>query len=111
LIACDIHPLNNISVLRYLKRNLGQDQSAIDAWYAHWLREGFNGLEKLLQPGPFAFGPQLTLAEVYLAPQVYNARRLNIPLDDYPRVCAVDAACASIPAFIAASPDEQVDAT
>lgn len=110
LIACDIHPLNNIGVLRHLKRQLNQEQAAIDAWYAHWLREGFTALEKLLQPGPFAFGPQPTLADLYLVPQVYHARRMAIPLDDFPKICAVDAACAALPAFVAAAPDSQIDA-
>lgn len=110
LIACDIHPLNNIGVLRYLKRRMGQDQASIDAWYAYWVREGFNALENLLQPGPFAFGPQPTLADVYLVPQVYNARRLNVSLDDCPKIRAVDAACAAIPAFVAARPENQNDA-
>jgi maleylacetoacetate isomerase len=75
LIACDIHPLNNIGVLRYLKRQLGHDQPTIDAWYRHWVVEGLAALERLVKPGPFAFGPQPTLADVYLVPQVYNARR------------------------------------
>jgi len=110
LIACDIHPLNNIGVLRYLKRQMGQDQASIDAWYTHWIREGFNALEPLLRPNPFAFGPHPTLADVYLVPQVYNARRMNISLDGYPSIRAVDAACAEIPAFVAARPDHQDDA-
>lgn len=110
LIACDIHPLNNIGVLRYLKRRMGQEQASIDAWCTHWIREGFNALENLLQPGPFAFGSQPTLADAYLVPQVYNARRLNVSLDDYPNICAVDAICATVPAFMAARPDHQVDA-
>ncbi len=64
LIACDIHPLNNIGVLRYLRHWMGQDQASIDAWYAHWIREGFDALECFLKPGPFAFGQHLTLADV-----------------------------------------------
>ncbi len=110
LIACDIHPLNNIGVLRYLKRRMGQDQASIDEWYTHWIREGFNALENILEPGPFAFGAEPTLADIYLVPQVYNARRLNIPLEGYPNICAADAACAALPAFMAARPDAQSDA-
>ena len=110
LIACDIHPLNNLGVLRYLKRRLGHDQAAVDAWYAHWVQEGFAALEQLLRPGPFAFGAHPTLADVYLVPQVYNARRLKVPLDPYPRITAVDAACASLTAFADAAPEKQPDA-
>jgi maleylacetoacetate isomerase/maleylpyruvate isomerase len=110
LIACDIHPLNNLAVLRYLKRQLGQEQAAIDAWYVHWIVEGFDALEKLLGPGPFAFGPRPTLADVYLVPQVANARRFKIALDAYPKIAAADAACAALDAFAAAAPERQPDA-
>ena len=108
LIACDIHPLNNTGVLRYLKRQLGQDQAAIDAWYRHWVTEGFAALEQLLRPGPFAFGAAPTLADVYLVPQVYNARRFDVPLG--PNIAAVDAACREIAAFADAAPERQPDA-
>ena len=110
LIACDIHPLNNLAPLRYLKRRLGQDQAAIDAWYIHWVVEGFGALEALLDPGPFAFGPRPTLADVYLVPQVANARRLKISLDPYPKIMAAEAACAGLDAFAAAAPERQPDA-
>jgi maleylacetoacetate isomerase len=110
VIACDIHPLNNIGALRYLKRRMGQDQTSIDAWCTHWIREGFSALEDLLQPGPFAFGSHPTLADVYLVPQVYNARRLNLSLDDYPNIAAVDATCSTLSTFVAARPDNQIDA-
>ena len=108
LIACDIHPLNNTAVLRYLKRQLGQDQAAIDTWYRHWVAEGFAALERLLRPGPFAFGSQPTLADVYLVPQVFNARRFDVPLG--PKIVAVDAACRELPAFADAAPERQPDA-
>jgi maleylacetoacetate isomerase len=110
LIGCDIHPLNNLSVLRYLKRTLGHDQPAIDAWYVHWVRQGFDALERLIEPGPYAFGAQPTLADIYLVPQVFNARRFEIPLDSYPKIAAVDAACAGIDAFRRAEPGNQPDA-
>jgi maleylacetoacetate isomerase/maleylpyruvate isomerase len=110
LIACDIHPLNNLAVLRYLKRQLGQEQAAIDAWYVHWIVEGFDALEQLMGPGPFAFGPRPTLADVYLVPQVANARRFKIALDGYPKIAAADAACAALDAFAAAAPERQPDA-
>jgi maleylacetoacetate isomerase/maleylpyruvate isomerase len=109
LIACDIHPLNNIGVLRYLKRQLGHDQPAIDDWYRHWVVEGLAALEHLLKPGPFAFGAQPTMADVYLIPQAYNARRL-VALEAYPKIAAVDAACRRLPAFADAAPERQPDA-
>ena len=110
LIACDIHPLNNVGVLRYLKRQLGLDQPKIDNWYRHWVIKGFATLEHLLQPGPFAFGAQPTLGDVYLIPQVYNARSLDVSLQSYPKIAEVDAHCREIPAFAEASPERQPDA-
>ena len=110
LIACDIHPLNNIGPLRYLKNTMGQEQSAIDAWYHHWVAEGFAALEALLGPGPYACGKDVTLADVCLVPQVANARRLKAPLDKFPKITAADAACQALPAFAAARPENQPDA-
>jgi len=110
LIACDIHPLNNTSPLRYLKRELGQEQSAIDAWYHHWVLEGFEALEALLTPGPYAYGNAVTLADVCLVPQVANARRLKVPLDKFPKIVGVDAACLKLAAFERARPENQPDA-
>jgi maleylacetoacetate isomerase len=110
LIACDIHPLNNLAPLRYLKRNLGYEQSEIDAWYHHWVLEGFTALEVMLGAGPYACGTQVTLADICLVPQVYNARRLKVPLDGFPKIVAVDAACLRLPAFDKARPENQPDA-
>jgi len=110
LIACDIHPLNNTSPLRYLKNQMGQEQSAIDAWYHHWVREGFEALEALLEPAPYACGKVVTLADICLVPQVANARRLKVPLDKFPKIVGVDAACLKLPAFDAARPENQPDA-
>jgi len=110
LIACDIHPLNNSGALAFLKNELGQEQAAVDAWYTHWVRQGFEALERLVEPGPYAFGPRVTLADVYLVPQVFNARRFDISLDPYPKIAAVDAACSAIEAFRAAAPANQPDA-
>ena len=110
LIACDIHPLNNVAPLRYLKNVLGQDQSKIDAWYHHWILEGFEALEPLMGKGPYAFGSEITLADVCLVPQVYNARRFKVPLDRFRRIVAVDAACRELPAFENARPENQPDA-
>jgi maleylacetoacetate isomerase len=110
IIACDIHPLNNSGTLGYLKNRLGHDQAAADEWYAHWVRDGFDAIERMIEPGPYAFGARLTLADLYLVPQVFNARRFHIPLDAYPKITAVDAACAAHPAFQKAAPENQPDA-
>jgi maleylpyruvate isomerase len=110
LIACDIHPLNNTSSLRYLKREMHQEQSAIDAWYHHWVIEGFEALEALLTPGPYACGDKVTIADVCLVPQVANARRLKVPLDRFPKIVGIDAACRALDAFDRARPENQPDA-
>lgn len=110
VIACDIHPLNNVGPLRYLKNALGQEQSRIDAWYHHWILEGFAALETMVRPAPYAFSGEVTLADVCLVPQVYNARRLKVPLDGFPKLVAVDAACAKLEAFERARPENQPDA-
>jgi maleylpyruvate isomerase len=110
VIACDIHPLNNLAALQYLRRQLNHEQPEIDAWYHHWIHAGFEALETMLRPGPYAHGDQVTLADVCLVPQVYNARRLKVPLDNYPKIVAVDAECAKLAAFQSAHPDNQPDA-
>lgn len=110
IVGCDIHPLNNLGPLSYLKKRLGHDQAALDAWYAHWVQDGFDAIEALIAPGPYAFGPQVTLADLYLVPQVFNARRFNVSLDAYPRIVAADAACAALRAFQDAAPERQPDA-
>jgi maleylpyruvate isomerase len=110
VIACDIHPLNNLASLQYLRRQLKHEQPDIDGWYHYWVHAGFEALEAMLRPGPYAWGAQVTLADVCLVPQVYNARRLKVPLDKYPKIVAVDAACAKLAAFQHAHPDNQPDA-
>jgi maleylacetoacetate isomerase len=110
LIACDIHPLNNTSVLGYLKGTLGHDQATVDAWYRNWILLGFDALETMIKPGPYAFGSHVTMADVCLVPQVFNARRFKVPLDAYPKIAAVDAACQKLPAFDKARPENQPDA-
>lgn len=110
LIACDIHPLNNSGTLAYLKNRLGHDQADADEWYAHWVCEGFDTIEALIEPGPYAFGSRISLADVYLVPQVFNARRFNVSLDMYPKIAAADAACAALKAFQDAAPANQPDA-
>jgi maleylpyruvate isomerase len=110
IVACDIHPLNNIGSLRYLKRELHHEQAAIDAWYNHWVLTGFEALEALVRPGPYACGGAVTVADLCLVPQVYNARRLNVPLDKFPKIVAIDTACLALPAFDRARPENQPDA-
>ncbi len=110
IVACDIHPLNNVGPLRYLKREMHQEQSAIDAWYHHWVIEGFEALEALVQPGPYACGGQVMMTDVCLVPQVNNARRLKVPLDKFPKILGIEAACLKLPAFDRARPENQPDA-
>jgi maleylacetoacetate isomerase len=110
LIACDIHPLNNVGPLRYLKNELGQPQSKIDAWYHHWILEGFAALEALIGDGRYAVGNEVTLADICVVPQVYNARRFKVLLDRFPKIVAVDAACSKLAAFDKARPENQPDA-
>jgi len=110
VVACDIHPLNNLVTLQYLKRSLKQEQTEIDVWYHHWVTEGFKALEQMLKPGPFAYGAHVTLADICLVPQVFNARRLKVPLDAFPKIVAVEQACLKQPAFDKARPENQPDA-
>lgn len=110
IVACDIHPLNNVGALRYLKNKMHQEQSAIDAWYHHWVSDGFEAIEAIVQPAPYACGAQVTVADVCLVPQVYNARRLKVPLDKFPKILGIESACLKLPAFDAARPEKQPDA-
>jgi len=110
LVACDIHPLNNTSPLRYLKHTMGQEQNAIDAWYHHWVTAGFEAIEALIAPAPYICGERVTLADLSLVPQVYNARRLKVPLEKFPKIVGVDAACMKLAAFDRARPENQPDA-
>ena len=103
-IAADIHPLNNLRVLKQLK-SLGIDDAARDDWYRHWVAEGFAALERLAGDGPYLGGDAPGIADVLLVPQMYNARRFDVPLDDYPRLVAADAAARELDAFAAASPE------
>jgi maleylacetoacetate isomerase len=109
-VACDIHPLNNLIVLQYLKRTLKHEQAEIDAWYHHWVIEGFKAIEAMIAPSPYACGAHVTLADICLVPQVFNARRLKVPLDAFPKILAADAACLKLPAFDKARPENQPDA-
>jgi maleylacetoacetate isomerase len=108
-IACDIHPLNNLRVLKYLKNELGHSQDEVDRWYAHWISEGLDPLENMAKAGAgrFLFGDEPTIADVCLVPQLFNARRFNVPLDDYPTLLRADANASRLDAFAAAHPDKQ----
>ena len=110
IIACDIHPINNLAVLNYLKGKLGRSQAEADEWYRHWVAQGFDAVEALLRPNPYAFGAQVTLADVCLVPQVFNARRLKTDMGKYPKIAAVEAACQKLAAFDKARPENQPDA-
>jgi maleylpyruvate isomerase len=113
-IACDIHPLNNLRVLQYLKRTLEVTDAQRDAWYQHWVGVGFAALESELATdaatGLCCHGDSPTLADICLVPQVANARRSNVSLAAYPTLERIDAHCRGLPAFAAAAPDRQPDA-
>ncbi len=111
-IACDIHPLNNLRVLQYLKNRLGVGEPERDVWYRHWIAEGFQALEASLQGLPetkFCFGDAPGFADCCLVPQMYNAKRYQCPLDAYPRLTLISARLRELPAFQAAHPDRQPD--
>jgi len=110
LIACDIQPLGNMTVLKYLQAPLRHSEDEVRAWVANWMRQGFGAIESLLAPGPYAFGERVTLADVFIVPQVYNARRYGVPLTDFPNVLAVADACEKLEPFIKAHPSNQPDA-
>lgn len=112
LIGCDIHPLNNLRVGKALRETFGADQAAIDAWAARWIIPGFEAIEALVvrHGAGWCFGDAPSLADCYLIPQIYSARRFNVPLEAFPRLMVIDAAAARHPAFIAAHPDAQPDA-
>jgi len=108
-VACDIHPLNNLRVLKYLKGELGLSEEAKDEWYRHWVAEGLAALEEMARPraGAFLFGDQPTIADVCLVPQLYNARRFSVPISDYPTLRRADETASAHAAFAAAHPDRQ----
>ncbi|HMK87044.1 MAG TPA: maleylacetoacetate isomerase [Steroidobacteraceae bacterium] len=111
LIACDVHPLNNLRVLQYLEGPLGIAQNVRDMWYRHWVEIGFAALEDWLARDPargrFCHGDSPTMADVCLVPQVFNARRFSVDLAPYPLIVAIDAACRELPAFESAAPERQ----
>lgn len=114
LVACDIHPLNNLRVLQYLEREWNAPQPERDEWVRHWIREGFGAFEALLADDPatgaFCEGDAPTIADCCLIPQVYNARRFGVDLTAYPTIRRIEAECLALPAFDDARPEKQVDA-
>jgi len=114
LVACDIHPLGNLRVLQYLERDLGVGEAQRGAWSRYWIATGFAAMEAMLAgnvaTGRYCHGDTPGLADACLVPQVYNARRWKLPLDDYPTIQRIDAACGELEAFRSAVPEAQVDA-
>jgi maleylacetoacetate isomerase/maleylpyruvate isomerase len=114
VVACEIHPLNNLRVLNYLRDELAIDKDRRDAWYRHWIELGLSAFEQLLtrtsHVGAFCYGDAPTLADCCVVPQVFNARRFGCPLDSFPNIQRIDAHCASLEAFQRAAPAAQADA-
>ena len=113
IVACDIHPINNLRVLRYLHRPLGHNQTAIETWYNHWIDSGFRALEGLLagdkRTGAFCHGDRPGLADIALVPQVVNAERYRLDVHPYPNITRIFATCMKLDAFAAAHPERQPD--
>jgi maleylpyruvate isomerase len=111
-IACEMHPLCNLRVLQYLRKELSHDEETVKSWYRHWIAQGFDGLERTLtrHAGRFCFGDLVTLADVCLLPQVNNARRFDCDISGYPVISRIAEELAAHPAFIAAQPALQPDA-
>ena len=114
MVACDIHPVNNLRILKYLTGELGVIEAQKLNWYRHWIDEGFRPIEQILEKtapdGPFCFGERVTLADICLVPQIYNARRFELDLTPYPRIVAIEQHCLTLDAFERAKPDNQPDA-
>ncbi|BBB08229.1 MULTISPECIES: maleylacetoacetate isomerase [unclassified Sphingopyxis] len=105
VIASDIHPLNNLRVLKYLTKDLGLNEQTKDRWIARWIADGFEALEAMAGDARYLGGDTPGIADCCLVPQMYNARRFEVPLDAYPRLVAIDAACMELDAFQKAHPD------
>ena len=112
-IACDVHPLNNLRVLKYLSHELDVSEEQKNTWYERWVVEGFRACEEFsvrcAHDGPYTFGTDITLADALLVPQMYNARRFSVPLDAFPRLVAAADACNQLQAFVDAAPENQPD--
>jgi maleylacetoacetate isomerase/maleylpyruvate isomerase len=111
LVACEIHPLNNLRTLTYLRKSLGQDEEQVSAWYRHWIADGLARVEAdLLQSETFCYGDTPTIADCCLVPQVFNAKRYQCDLSPYPRAMRVFGECMKLEAFERAQPSRQPDA-
>jgi len=112
IIASDIHPIQNLSVLKYIRAEHGQDDAGVKDWAAHWIAKGFKALEEIAQQydTPFLMTDVPSFFECCLIPQVYNARRFDVDMDQFPRLTAIDTACNALPTFIQALPENQADA-
>jgi maleylacetoacetate isomerase len=114
IVACDVHPLDSLRVLRYLEQELSQGPEARGRWYRHWIQAGFQAFEAMLAAdpasGPFCLGATPTIADLCLIPQVYNARRYDCDLGEFPRILAIEAHCLTLAPFRQASPEAQPDA-
>ncbi len=112
IVATDIHPIQNLSVLKYIRAEHGQDDAGVTQWAAHWITKGFKALEEIAQgyETTYLMTDVPSFFECCLIPQVYNARRFGVDMDQFPRLKAIDAACRDLPAFIKAAPETQPDA-
>jgi maleylacetoacetate isomerase/maleylpyruvate isomerase len=112
-IACDIHPLNNLRVTNYLRQELSQGEAQVQGWYAHWIEEGFHAMEawavQRSTSRRYLYADAVSVADLLLVPQMYNARRFNVGLEAFPALVAIDRHLCTIPAFFAASPEQQPD--
>jgi maleylacetoacetate isomerase len=114
IIGCDIHPLNNVRVLKHLAAQFGADEAATKLWYRHWIEEGLGGLEDYVgdaqRSGRFCYGDSVTMADICLVPQIFNAQRFDCPLDRYPLLNAIFERCMMLDAFRSTQPNTQADA-
>lgn len=109
IIACDIHPICNLRVLKYLTENLKVDEKQKLTWYRHWVKEGFAALEDMVEGEEFCIGQQVSLADIYLIPQVYNALRFDVDMQAFPKLMHIYQNCNTLPAFIKAKPENQLE--
>lgn len=115
LVACDIHPLNNLRTLKYIRKTYGLDEDGVNAWYRHWIAEGFGMLERYVvaerKAGRFSYRESVSMADCCIVPQVFNAQRFQCDMQPYPTVMRIFEHCMTLEAFVSAQPDRQGDAT
>ncbi len=110
MVACEIHPLNNLRVMQYLKNELGHEQETVNTWYAHWVKSGFQAIEQVIGSDGYCFGGAVSLADVCLVPQIFNAHRFKVDISPYPKISKVEAVCGALEPFAKAHPASQPDA-